>query len=184
MDQAADYYEDERKQAGLKPTALAALPRAENVRLGLNAAAADNLPLVVLYSKTPAEKAKLEAAAALLAWKPEFIGRCTFTTAGTAADLNRVEPAGKPGLLVVQPNMYGVAGKVLVRVEATATAAQLAEGLRKGLQAFRPRTLDGRDYMRAGQEAGMFWETKLPVTDYQEAQARERTRQRSVGPGR
>jgi hypothetical protein len=35
--------------------------------------------------------------------------------------------------------------------------------------------------MRAGQEAGVFWETKLPVTDRQEAQARERTRQRSGG---
>src|SRR5437764_10308163 len=48
MDRAADYYEHERKQAGLNPEPLTALPLIATVRLALNTAAADDRPLVVL----------------------------------------------------------------------------------------------------------------------------------------
>jgi hypothetical protein len=185
MDNAAAYYEEERTKAGQKPEALSALPRVGNVRLGLNAAAADNLPLVVLFGKTREETAHLEAAAARLAWKPEFIGRCAYASASAAADLSAVDSgAAKPGLLVIQPNQFGLTGKVLARAEATATPEQLAASLRQGLQKFQPRSLFGREYMHAGQAAGAFWETKLPVTDFQEAQARERTRRNSAAPRR
>jgi len=182
MDQAADYYEGERKKKHLKPQPLTALPVVSDVRLGLNTAAADNLPLVVLYGQTAAETARLKARAAFLAWKPEFIGRCAYTAATSAASLSAVEGgAVKPGLLVVQPAGFGLEGKVLARAEPAATPEQLAATLRQGLAAFRPEPLRGPQYQRAGQAAGAFWETKLPVTDYQEAQARERTR-RHAGP--
>ena len=177
MGEAADYYDAERKKAGLKSEALSALPRVPNVRLGLNTAAADDLPLVVLYGKTREETTRLETAIGSLAWKPEFVGRCTYAAAGAAADLGAVDSgAVKPGVLVIQPSQFGLEGKTLARVDATATPEQLADALRQGLQKFKPRQLFGRDYMRAGQAAGVFWETKLPVTDFMEAQARERTR--------
>lgn len=177
MSQAADYYDAERRKAGLKPESLAGLPLVDTVRLGLNTAAADDVPLVILYGKTKEEVARLEAAAANLAWKPEFIGRCAYTSTTAVADLPGADAAAvKLGLLVVQPEGFGLAGKILARSEASATPEALAGTLRQGLQAFRPRQLTGFEYMRAGQDAGVFWETKLPVTDIQEAQARERTR--------
>jgi hypothetical protein len=177
MNQAADYYDEERRKAGLKPESLAALPLVETVRVGLNTAAADNLPLVVLYGKTPDEASRLEAAAADLAWKPEFIGRCAYASTTSAADLSEVESgAAKPGIFVIQPERFGLAGRTLARAEPSASPGQLAETLRQGLRAFRPRLLAGFEYLRAGQAAGVFWDTKLPVTDIQEAQARERTR--------
>src|SRR5207302_6423343 len=64
MSQAADYYDGERKKANLQPEPLAALPLARTVRLGIDTAAADNVPLVVLYGRTREEAARLEAAAA------------------------------------------------------------------------------------------------------------------------
>lgn len=176
MSQAADYYDAERKKTGLKPESLTALPMVDTVRLGLNTAAADDVPLVVLYGKTKEEITRLEAAAADLAWKPEFIGRCAYASTTAAGDLSGADAAAKPGLLVIQPEGFGLAGKVLARSESSATPEALARTLRQGLQAFHPRQLAGFEYMRAGQEAGVFWETKLPVTDFQEAQARERTR--------
>jgi hypothetical protein len=177
MGQAADYYDEERRKAGLKPEPPGALPLAATVRLGLNTAAADNVPLVVLYGKTPEERSRLEAAAASLAWKPEFIGRCAYASTASAADLAAMDSgSAKPAVLVVQPEGFGLAGKVLARAEPSATPEQLAGTLRQGFQAFRPRALAGFEYLRAGEAAGVFWETKLPVTDLQEAQARERTR--------
>jgi len=52
------------------------------------------------------------------------------------------------------------------------------------LERYRPQLLGGFEYMRAGQAAGVFWDTKLPVTDLQEAQARERTRRNAASRGR
>ncbi len=176
MNQAAGYYEAERRKAGQKPEPPAALPLAENVRLGLNMAAADDMPLVVLYGATPEETARLQKSAAVLAWKPEFLGRCAYAATTTAKDLAKVPGDPKPGLVVVQPEQFGLAGRVLARAEPGAAADELSEALRRGLRAFQPRSLYGFEYMRAGHEAGVFWETALPVTDFQEAQARERTR--------
>lgn len=185
MGKAADYYDDERKKAGEKAVASTALPLSDSVRLGLNTAMADDLPLVVVYGATREAAARLEQAAAELAWKPEFIGKFAYASSEKAAELTSIDPAAKPGLLVVQPDRFGLAGKVLARIEAGAVGAaaeKLAETLRKGLQAYRPRALFGWEYLRAGQSAGAFWETRLPVTDFQEAQARERTRRFSAPP--
>lgn len=177
MDQAADYYEAERKKQGKKPEPITALPRIADVRLGLNTAAADDLPLVVLFAKSAADAARLEAAAADLAWKPEFIGRYVFASAGTAAELTAIKGAAtKPGLLVIQPGGFGLSGRILAHADPSATTDQLAEALRQGRKAFKPRRLQGFDYLRAGHEAGVFWETRLPVTDLHEARARERAR--------
>jgi hypothetical protein len=185
MNQAADYYDEERTKAGLKAEPLAALPLIGTVRLALNTAAADNLPLVVLYGKDPPEVARLESIAAGLAWKPEYIGRCAYVSTSSAADLAALNAGtAKPGILVIQPEGFGLAGKVLARAEAAVAPEQLAATLRQGLAAFQPRLLAGFEYMRAGQAAGAFWETKLPVTDLQEAQARERTRRSTAGRGR
>lgn len=185
MDRAADYYDSERSKAGLQPEPLAALPLIATVRLALNTAAADDRPLVVLYGRTRDEAARLEASAAALAWKPEFIGRCAYASTASGADLSAVKSgAAKPGLLVVQPERFGLAGKTLARAEPSATPEQIAGTLRRGLQAFQPRRLAGFEYMRAGQDAGVFWETQLPVTDIQEAQARERTRRTAGRHGR
>jgi len=185
MGEAADYYEAERAKASLKPAPITALPLVGTVRLGLNTAAADNLPLVVLYSPSPADRSRLEAAAASLAWKPEFAGRCVYASTVSPGDLSPVDAgAVKPGFLVIQPEGFGLAGKVLARAEATAGPEQLAGTLRQGLQAFRPRALTGFEYVRAAHAAGAFWETKLPVTDIQEAHARERARRSFIPPQR
>lgn len=185
MAEAADFYDAERKKAGLKPEPITALPRVDGVRLGINTAAADNQPVVVLYGKSREEVARLEKSAAALAWKPEFIGRFAYASSASPADLADVDSGSvKPGLLVIQPGEFGLGGKVIARSESSADTAKLAETLRQGLQAFRPRRLTGFEYMRAGQAAGVFWDTRLPVTDFQEAQARERTRRRSSAPKR
>lgn len=185
MNEAADYYDAERTKAGQQVEPLAALPLAASVRLGLNAAAADNLPLVVLYGKNREETARLETAAGALAWKPEFIGRCAFAATAAAGDVSAVDAgAAQPGFLVVQPEGFGLTGKVLARAEPGASPEQLAETLRQGLQRFRPRSLAGFEYMRAGQAAGAFWETRLPVTDFQEAQARERAKRAAAARGK
>lgn len=183
MDQAASYYEEQRRKEGLKPEPPLALPLIPTVRLAINTAAADDVPLVVLYGKMQEETSRLKAAAASLAWRPEFVGRCAYACTTLPADLCPLESGtAHPGFLIIQPAGFGLSGRLLARAEPGATPEQLATTLRQALQAFQPRRLKGFEYMRAGQEEGAFWETKLPVTDIQEAWVREQARRRRASP--
>jgi len=157
-----------------------ALPLVVNPRLALNVAAADNQPLVVLHAEGARDRARLERALTELAWKEEFAGRVTYVVTTRSADLSPVTGAGAaPGVLVVQPDRFGLKGSVLARAADTATAEQLTTTLREGLSRFRPNTATGFEHMREGQRLGVYWETLLPVTDPLEAQARERTRRQA-----
>ena len=183
MDEVASYYEEERHKAGLGPEPLKALPLVPTVRLGVITAAADDVPLVVIYAGSGAEASRLNAVAAAVAWRPEFLGRCAYASTVTASDLAAVDTgAAEPGFLIVQPTHFGLSGKLLARADPTASPEQLAATLRQGLKLYQPGPLKGFQYLRAGQHAGVFWNTKLPVTDIEEAGARERTR--ALGAGR
>jgi hypothetical protein len=175
MNQTADA-ETDRKEV----TAPAPLPKVPNVRLGINVAAADNQPVVVLQAEGAKDAPRLERELAALAWSPGFIGRLTFTVAARAADLGSVPGAEKAlGVLVIQPDRFGQKGTLLARAAETASAEQIAAALREGLKKFRPNPVGGMEHVWEGIQQGVFWETLLPVTDPMEARARERSRRQS-----
>lgn len=177
MNQMAD--EQDALNGDVKPAASETpLPVVSNVRLAINVAAADDRPLVVLRPGDLRVRLRAQKALAELAGKEEFIGRFTFVVAAGKTDLAKVEGAGtEPGLLVVQPDRFGQKGSVLARSAETADPKLLAAALREGLKKYHPNPPAGPAHVRDGQRAGVFWDTKLPVTDPLEAQARERTRQ-------
>ena len=164
--------------AKYRPKALpAALPKVPNVRLALDVASADNQPLVLIYAKDLASLAKLEEVVAQLAWRPEFIGRCTFVATVEASDAKAV--AGwktETSIAVVQPDKFGIQGKLLKQSAGELTPDKLAEALRQGLASFERGDKTFMNHVREGQKQGIFWETVIPVSDKEEAQARERGR--------
>ena len=81
-----------------------------------------------------------------------------------------------PGLLVIQPDEFGQKGKILAQTGATAARPDLAATLTKALAIHHKSDKAFSTHVRKGQQAGVFWETALPVTDPQEKQARERGR--------
>jgi hypothetical protein len=161
---------------------LPELPRVANVRLAVNVAACDNQPLVLLFAKDEKARHKLEQRLTPLAWNEQFLGQFMFVSTSDARDLAIIE-GGKPeeGILIVQPDRFGTKGKLLKQVAGTVIEAELVRCLKDGLAAYQRQYKTFQNHVRSGQQKGVFWETVLPVTDPQEARARERGRTRNPG---
>jgi hypothetical protein len=173
-----------REYPGKEPAdgALPELPLVTNLRLAVDVAACDNQPLAVVFAPGDASRRSLEEKVRSLAWDEQFIGRFVYVAVADAAELDRVEGArAEAGLLVVQPDRFGLKGKVL-RQAGSGSRAEVAACLRKGAELFRPREESFAEHVRAGHEKGVFWETVIAVSDPMEQQARERGRGRLRPP--
>lgn len=150
------------------------LPVTLTARLGLDVAASDCLPLVLVIGKDAA----LEAAVAELAWGQEFLGRFVYATAESALDLPAVKNMPvSDGVVLIEPDPFGQAGSVVKVVPAAAGSRKLAEAMRAVSAAHTGGTKNERTHRAEAVKQGAFWETKLPVSDPQEAAARARTKQ-------
>lgn len=155
-----------RRAQGSRNTKLHPLPKMATVRLALNVAACDGLPLVVILAKDSAASKKLETRVAKLAWSKEFAGRFVYGSTRSGSDLKAIKDAGtKSGILVVQPGAFGSDGKVLVRTGTTATDSALKKVLANGLAKHQALSKDIRSHIRRGQREGVHWKTQIPVTD-------------------
>ena len=160
-------------------TAPSRLPLVASVRLGINVAAADNQPLVVIVGKDSATRKPVVAKLAGLAWSDEFIGRFTFA-AGGPEDLEAIVGT-KPetGILIVLPETFGRSAKSLAIVDADAPTGQIAEALRGVVAGFSPTEKTFSNHVRSGHQQGIYWETAVPVTDPMELAARNRGKKKS-----
>ena len=153
------------------------LPKAANVRLGLNIAASDNLPLVLIVGRDAKELQQLEAAVNRRAWSESHIGRFIYASTTDRKALAAIKGTKRgSGVSVVQPGQFGLKGTVLSHVSATDVGARLTASLGAGARKFRPKPKSSVfGHIRNGASKGVFWKTLLPVTDPMEARARERT---------
>jgi hypothetical protein len=175
---AADY---RARGAGRPPSAL---PLVANVRLALDVAACDNRPLVVLYGKDAKTRQELEARLRPLAWGDALLGRFIYAAASEAKELAAVQGAtAGGGVVVVQPDRFGLKGTVLSQAAADAPTAELETCLKQGAARHRPQSESFGVHVRDGRRKGLLWETVIPVTDPMERQARERGRSAPGEPG-
>jgi len=168
-----------REHGGGAPPAVGApvLPAVPGLRLAVNVAACDGLPLAVLFTPGGEAGRGLERRLADLAWRGEFLGRFLYARASAAKDLAPIEGArAEAGLLVVQPDAFGLKGKVLRQAGASASLEELARCLREGAALYRGEEKSFAGHVRGGREKGAFWEAAIPVTDPMERRARQRSR--------
>jgi hypothetical protein len=162
--------------------AMISLPLTANPRLGLDVAAADGLPLVVIVGKDDAARRRSVERLAKLAWTGEFIGRFVYAE-GTVKDILGVSGiAVNAGVVVIAPDTFGQKGAVLHQVEAEAPGEKLARALQAALAEYRAAGKTFRAHVREGHRQGIFWETRVPVTDPMEHAARERGRRVAQPP--
>ncbi|MEM8885864.1 MAG: hypothetical protein AAGD14_17500 [Planctomycetota bacterium] len=130
------------------------LPLIKDVRLAVNVAACDGLPLAIVRKETDA--------LAKLAWQKEFQGQVLWVKADGIEAL-KIKGASKGApLLVVQPSVFGDAATVLASTQGT----DYADTLRAALKKFRAaRKGNHRQHVRTGKRQGVHWETEIPVTD-------------------
>lgn len=168
MTEIAERYGYEGGQATKKAQQKAAggLPAIADVRLGVNVAACDSMPLVIVRGKTKKEAAALEKTLTPVAWSDAFRGRFAFVVTNDADALEKVKGA-KPSsaFLVVRPDSYGAASEVIEQLPKDADAEDLTAALTKAIAAFDPESKDPRRHIRKGRAGGVHWETEIPVTD-------------------
>jgi hypothetical protein len=146
------------------------LPLVANVRLALDVAACEGRPLLVIRKSSP----ELERRLAKLAWSEPFIGRFIYGQASNAVELSAIEGVkADAAVLTVQPDRFGLKGTVLAQTGAEATAEDLVKCLEEAASRFRGEPVSPREHVRLGKQAGLIWETAIPVTDPMERNARE-----------
>jgi len=147
-------------------------PAMANVRLAVNVAACDNLPLVILG---PQADANLEKALTRVFFESKLKGGFV-PTRGTAAEMAKLEgfTPGEFSVAIVQPDPFGLKGKVFAQGGKELSPEQLETWLSRGLSQFQTSNKDLFSHRTEGFRVGAFWETALPVTDPQEKRARDR----------
>lgn len=147
--------------------AVPPLPGEASVRLALNVAACDGLPLAVVVARDDAARADLARRLAKVAADPARMGRAVFAIARSSEDLAPIPDAAAQdfeGLVLVQPDRFGVKGRVLARGNASDDAS-LREALDQGIASHRATAKESGSHVRAGRSAGVSWKTAIPVTD-------------------
>lgn len=148
------------------------IPYTQDLRLAVNVAACDHLPLVVVQGVG----LEIENVLAKLAWSDPYMGKCLFVRSDfkqTASLAEGAEPSSK--VLVLQPDQFGMKAKVLFQTAEASPTGMLA-ALQKGMESGAWQEIDFWSHVRKGHQQGVFWNTKLPVTDKEELSARERAK--------
>ena len=166
------YGEVERFVAALDSTAakyaekakpIEALPTLRNLRLALNVTAADMRPLVVVRGKDAAAAQALARKVAKLAWSKELVGDAHYVVLDAAVEFEKLAP--ELGTSVVQPDPYGLGGKVLVHVKPEADPKALAKALATGLEQHKVEACEHDAHVREARRRGIEWESPIPVSD-------------------
>jgi hypothetical protein len=141
-----------------------ALPTVADLRLGLNVASCDGLPLVVGVAKDGKAVKALREQLASFAWSQGVPGRAHYVIVADTQGLAEFEDFAKGAdAYVVQPDAFGRTGRVLG--SAKRRDRTFAAKLLEAIGANDPEAKDGRAHVARGRRAGIAWESKLPVTD-------------------
>jgi hypothetical protein len=181
---AAAMAADMRRVAGqYSPrAAIDSLPLVAGPRLALDVAAADGRPLVVVLATDAAARRRQVDALAKLAWTEKLIGRFVYSE-GTATEVPGVPGiAPDAGVVVIAPDTFGQKGTVLRPIAADAPAEKLAEALRAAADEYKAPAKAFRTHVQDGHRTGVYWDTRVPVTDPMEHAARERGRRVAQPP--
>ncbi len=154
-------------------------PSIVSMRLALNIASCENQPLVVLApGATPEHEKELTRIFFDSNQKGRFV--LTRATVGDLGQIEGAESAKGSTVLVVQTNPFGTKGKILAKANPEDGPSALERVILEGSKAYvpAPKGLPGdsvyRSHLQTGFDEGIFWDTKVPVTDLGEARARNR----------
>jgi len=171
------------KNAALTPL----LPVTLNAKLGLAVASADLQPLVLVVASDAVARAALEAKVAKLAWSKDFQGFFTYANAAntkalvlTSATSNGADNSAamnKDGVLIIEPDIFGAAGKIVTQISAGDVDTQLTSAM-KSARTNHVRMEKSREQLkRLALAQGIYFETGIPVSGKKEAEDRAKYKQ-------
>ncbi len=171
----AEHMEEIASEYAADPDAHVAVPRMKDVRLGLNVAACDRLPTVIVMGKTDEEITELATKLSPAAWSYELAGMFIYCSTTDAEDLAKIEGAqAESGYLVVEPGAYGLKGRVIAQIAADINSEELYDRLELAAMKFERPVKDHDQHVRNGRREGIGWETEIPVEDPMALRAQQR----------
>ena len=164
--------------AATKADGQPALPITLDARLGLAVASADLQPLALVIAPDEITRAALEAKLAVLAWSNDLRGRFTYASADSLAGLKLdghdafKSGAFKSGVLLIEPDVFGVEGKIVSAIDANDVDKMLSDAMHAA-SAKHVRAAKSREQLkRLALANGIFFETGIPVSGKKEAEDR------------
>ncbi|MBX3165980.1 MAG: hypothetical protein KF760_01160 [Candidatus Eremiobacteraeota bacterium] len=131
------------------------LPTVVNLRLAVNLAACDGLPVVALTSPDGAQLRDWQSRLAAVAWEPALLGKAIYCLD------QRATP--RPGLLVLAPGKFGLDSQPLGWLAPDSST--LSADLQRLLNGYRGAEKNAHDHLFEGHQRGVHWQTQIPVTD-------------------
>lgn len=150
-----------------------AIPAIKSLDLALNVASCDSIPVIVTVGRDPADVNALQAQLLPVAWNEEFGGQFIYADATMDKDLRSIVGLSdeQRGVYVVQPDAYGLSGKVLYRFDEHEDAGAK---LHEVLASYQATPKNHGQHVQLGAKMGFRWYTETPVTDQQFVRATER----------
>lgn len=159
-----------------KAKAISALPEVRDLRLALNVAAADMRPLVIVRGKDAKAAEALAKNVATAAWSKDHVGTCHYVVLSEETTFEGLTP--ELGVSIVQPDPYGLGGKVLAHAAPNAKAGAIAKAMAKGALAHDAKTKEHRAHIREARRRGIGWEPEIEVSDSRAKEGERRRRRR------
>ena len=158
---------------------VAPVPLVDRVDLAMNVAASDNRPLVVFYHPSSTDLKMLVESSRPIVWDAELAGQFMYAATSSKEDLKAmVNASGDAGVYIVEPDEYGVSGKIVRHVEWDEVAGSLNRELLRALVKFEPFQKNHQQHIRDGYVFGIEWETIVPESDPMSVQAKRRFKSR------
>ncbi len=148
------------------PVSVPALPYLESLRLALNVAACDNLPLIVTLADSAKELESMEQKLLPLAWSRSLQGNFLYVSAKREELKDKVEGLRPDSdIVILDPETFGRFGKVLSQLPSDVGTSKLLDELRRAGEQHIPDVKERFDHVRDGGRKGIRWESELEVTD-------------------
>jgi len=166
------------QHAGAAKAALSdrQLPLMRSLELALNVAACDNLPLIVTVADDDDALKTLHRDLLPVAWSELLAGQFVYVAVPDKKLLKPVTGVEVDrGILIVEPDQFGLSGKVLKQYAADDHRG-LAAALLQVVQSYPRSVKTHNSHVRLGIQLGLDWESKIPETDAQSIRARQRAR--------
>ena len=161
----------------------APLPLAKSLDLGLNISAADGFPLIVIVGNESSELNALSEKLRPLAWSDDLMGQYTYVEVTDAEQLKPLtgiegSPEEMNAILVVEPDRFGLSGKVLAQFNSASESESMRNELTTIIRNFEHIEKGHDSHVQLGIRMGVEWDTAIPETDPEAVAMRKRARGR------
>ena len=153
------------------------LPFCKSLRLGLNVAAAEGRPLVVVSGKDQSEVDRISEGLVNKVWSEPLAGQFVYAAATDPKDFDAFENLEPfTGTAIILPGQFGITGKTMAQFDADSDPNVIENKLQEITAAFLSNSLDHRSHVNLGIGLDIDWESEIPSTDDEANAAKRRAR--------